>query len=181
MSDLTECVNGREPRAWPGVYVEMRRLGSTIIAGERVDPADGGLTAIVHEAWAKLQQNPPRDGWQSRAHFFGSASHAMRQCLIDQARRRNAAKRRAPGAGCVDPEEIVDSSPGSADQCQRVLEVDSALRELATIDANWAAVAEMKLFGDLPNDMIAERLGTSRRSVERYWVQASEWLRKRLG
>lgn len=180
MRDLTQCVNGQRPQAWPRVYVEMRRLGSAILEGERPHPVDGGLTAIVHEAWTKLQQHPPAEGWQSRAHFFGSASHAMRQSLIDQARRRNAAKRQNGSGGGVDPQGVPARSPNPSDQMVRVLEVDAALKELAITERAWADVAEMKLFGNLPSDLIAERLGISRRTAERHWEQASEWLRRRL-
>ncbi len=180
MNDVTQCVNGQRPEAWPEVYVEMRRLGSTIVGSERPHPVDGGLTAIVHEAWTKLRQNPPSGGWQSRAHFFGSASHAMRQSLIDQARRRNAAKRQEAKTSSIASDSIPAAGADPADQLHRVLEIDAALKELTLLESGWADVAEMKLFGNLPADMIAERLGISRRTAERYWEQASRWLRERL-
>jgi len=180
MNDVTQCVNGQRPDVWPSVYVELRRLGSAVLRGESSLPADGDLTAIVHEAWAKLRQSPPGSGWQSRAHFFGSASRAMRQSLIDQARRRNATKRLHTRAAQLDPDSIPAAAGDPADRFHRIIEIDAALHDLALHERDWADVAEMKLFGNLPMWMIAERLGISRRTAERHWDHASRWLRERL-
>ncbi len=183
MGEITECVNGRRPETWPRVYVEMRRLSSSILQHECSNARREGITAVVHEAWARLQSSPPPMGWDSRAHFFGSACRAMRQALVDEARKSVAAKRRTPGGKAVGAEEASDlRSIGSrAESVQRILDVDAAVAELAKAEPRWAAVAEMKLFGNLPNELIAERLGASRRTIERDWESASQWLRDRLG
>ena len=183
MGDITECVNGRCPDGWPRVYVEMRRLGTTVLQSERSNSLRDGLTAIVNEAWIRLQAHPPPTGWDSRAHYFGSACRAMRQALVDDARRNMAAKRKKSAESSVKAEDSPDEREHRRREAsfQRVLDVDAAIEHLASTDPRRAAVAEMKLFGNLPNDLIAERTGTTRRTVERDWEVASAWLRERLG
>lgn len=182
MGEVTECVNGREPREWQRVYGELRVLGARVLRDERVNgcEGDGGdLTGVVHEAWLKLCASPPARGWESRAHFYGAASRAMRQALVERARKRGALKR--AGRELPLDESAVSGSVASAGALRRAVEVDAALRRLERVEARWAAVAEMKLFGNLPTAMIAERLGVTARTVERDWERASAWLRERMG
>lgn len=183
MGEVTECVNGREPREWQRVYGELRVLGARVLSGERAmgEGADGrDLTGVVHEAWMKLCASPPAGGWESRAHFYGAASRAMRQALVDRARKRGALKR---GGRELPLDESAAAGRGaeSADELRRALEIDAALRKLERVEQRWAQVAEMRLFGNLPTVMIAERLGVTVRTVERDWERASAWLRERMG
>lgn len=178
MGEVTECVNGRAPREWDRVYGELRVVGAAALRGER-GPDRGDLTGVVHDAWLKLSASPPVGGWESRAHFYGAASRAMRQALVERARKRGAQKRDAR-------ETSLDESMGaglaeSDDALRRAAEVDAALKVLERVDARQAAVAEMKLFGNLPPAMIAERLGVTARTVERDWKCAQAWLRERMG
>lgn len=183
MGEVTECVNGREPREWARVYGELRVVGAAVLRGER--GADrGDLTGVVHEAWLKLSASPPRGGWESRAHFFGAASRAMRQALVERARKRGALKRggrELPLDESAAEGAMAEGADESWDALRRAAEVDAALNRLERIEPRWAAVAEMKLFGNLPTGMIAERLGVTARTVERDWERASAWLRERMG
>lgn len=187
MGEVTECVNGREPREWQRVYGELRVLGARVLRDERSSVGgDGGgsgrdLTGVVHEAWLKLSASPPQGGWDSRAHFFGAASRAMRQALVDRARKRSALKREGGAREVPLDESAVAETGAAADGLRRAVEVDAALRRLERVEPRWAAVAEMKLFGNLPPTMIAERLGVTARTVERDWERASAWLRERMG
>jgi DNA-directed RNA polymerase specialized sigma24 family protein len=78
-------------------------------------------------------------------------------------------------------ESVVEGAGEAADGLRRAVEVDAALRKLERVEPRWAAVAEMRLFGNLPTTMIAERLGVTARTVERDWERASAWLRERMG
>lgn len=183
MGEVTECVNGREPREWQRVYGELRVLGAHVLRGERSfgEGSDGGdLTGVVHEAWMKLCASPPEGGWESRAHFYGAASRAMRQALVERARKRGALKRGGRELP-LDESATVRGEGESADQLRRALEIDVGLRKLERVEPRWAQVAEMRLFGNLPTAMIAERLGVTARTVERDWERASGWLRERMG
>lgn len=180
MAEITECVNGRQPHEWPRVYGELRMLGAHVLRGERSSADAGDLTGVVHDAWMKLSASPPANGWESRAHFYGAASRAMRQALVERARKRGALKRRGREMPLDHSREVADGSVDSTESLSRALEVDAALRKLERSEPRQAAVAEMKMFGNLPTAMIAERLGVTPRTVERDWERASAWLRERI-
>ena len=132
-------------------------------------PSTANLTLLVHEAWIKLQRT---QRWKSRAHFFGSASNAMRQVLVDEARKRNTHKRRANQAR-IDPDLLSERTP---DLLEDVLAIDEAISRLATEDERAARVAEMKLFGDITMETIAACLDVTLRTVQRDWRFARAWL-----
>lgn len=132
-------------------------------------PSRANLTLLVHEAWIKLQRT---QRWKSRAHFFGSASNAMRQVLVDEARKRNTHKRRANQAR-IDPDLLSERTP---DLLEDVLAIDEAISRLATEDERAARVAEMKLFGDIPMETIAACLDVTVRTAQRDWRFARAWL-----
>jgi RNA polymerase sigma factor (TIGR02999 family) len=180
MAEVTACVNGERPEDWPLVYSQLRLLGVSVLKGER-NPADANdLTGVVHEAWERLQHGPPGGKWQSRAHFYGAACRAMRQALVDRARRRIALKRSAKETPFHDGMMPDGNPPDEGASLQRALDIDAALRRLERIEPRLAEVAEMRLFGNLPSKMIAERLGVTTRTIERDWERASTWLRERL-
>ncbi len=173
MSDVTKILerarNG-DPQAAndliPLVYQELRNLAAAKMAREAGDHTLQP-TALVHEAWLRLggDQQPV---WQNRAHFFGAAAEAMRRILVDRARRKGRLKR---GSG-VEPESIDDCEIELTAPAEEVLQVDSALENLAAEDPEAAEVVKLRYFVGLPVPKVAEILGMSPRSVDRIWAFA---------
>lgn len=154
----------------PEVYETLRRIAHRHLR-QHAPGVTLGTTAVVHEAYLKLAQG--RGRWSERAHFFALASTAMRQLLVDHARRRNADKR---GAGIahvtlIDAVAIAPENP-SLD----VLALDSALDTLEAIDPNLVRVVECRFFAGLSVAETAEALDRSTRSVERDWARARAYL-----
>ena len=156
------------------VYDELRELARRQLRGERnghtLQP-----TALVHEAYLRLVDG--RDmAWESRAHFFGTAARAMRQILVDHARRRNAVKRGG------DQERVtLDSGIAAEDSVTaEVLDLNDALEKLARHDADLARLVELRFFAGLTLDETAEALGVSRRKTAKDWSVARLWLQREL-
>jgi len=158
----------------PLVYEELRRLAHHHMGGERPDHTLQ-TTALVNEAYLRLadQTNP---SWQNRAHFFALAARAMRQILVNYAKSYRAQKR-GGGALKVDLDEIALISP---EQTTEILDLNEALERLATLDSRKAYVVELKYFGGLKHDEIAEVLKISTVTVRRDWVFAKAWLHNEL-
>jgi RNA polymerase sigma-70 factor (ECF subfamily) len=115
--------------------------------------------------------------WQNRGHFFGVSAQMMRRVLVDIARRRRAGRRGGPGVVHVpvDDVDVPDERP-DAD----LVGLDRALEELAAQDARKAQVVELRFFGGLSMDEIAESLGVSLRTVNNDWAFARAWLYRAL-
>lgn len=159
----------------PAVYEELKRMAHRHLRGDGV-AATLSTTELVHEAYLKLAQGAGTD-WESRAHFFGAASRAMRQVLVDFARRRNAAKR-----GGI--HELV--SLGSHDaaielELDEILSVDAALEQLERVDPRLRSVVELRFFAGLSLEDIARLLDLSTRTVERDWLKARLIILETLG
>jgi RNA polymerase sigma factor (TIGR02999 family) len=158
------------------VQRELRRLAASYLKRER-----GGHTlqptALVNEAYLRLL--PQRSvAWENRAHFFGIAARMMRRVLVDHARRRCAVKR---GDGVMDPISLAGvPAPAPGIDAVDVLALHDALTALAALDARQAAIVEMKYFGGLTVEEIAEALKISVSSVQREWTTAKIWLRHRM-
>ena len=158
----------------PLLYEELRRLAAAKMAHE---PAGHTLqpTALVHEAWLKLNKGAPQV-WHNRAHFFAAAAEAMRQILVDIARRKQAI-RHGGGQQRVDLDGIEiafpDSSAGDRDQ---FLQVHEALNHLTALDPVKAKVVKLRFFVGLTNAQVAELHQVSERTVERAWNFARAWL-----
>lgn len=150
-------------------YEELRRLASTVRRG---DPsATLNPTALVNEAWLKLA-NSPRLATTSRLHFKRIAARAMRQVLVEAARRRNADKRGGEGNHLV----TFDEAHGAV-ACEReLLGLDSALDELARIEPRQAMMVESRFFGGLEIAEIAQLLEVSEATILRDWRAAKAWL-----
>jgi RNA polymerase sigma factor (TIGR02999 family) len=128
-------------------------------------------TALVNEAYLRLaDQTNPR--WQSRAHFFAVAARAMRQILVSYARSQRSQKR-GGGTLRVDLDEVALISP---DESKEIVDLHEALEELSTLDSRRAQVVELKYFGGLNYDEIAEVLKISRITARRDWEFAKVWL-----
>src|SRR5438132_8322299 len=158
----------------PLVYEELRRLAHRHMGGQRPDHTLQ-TTALVNEAYLRLvDQTNPR--WQNRAHFFAVAARAMRQILVSYAR-SNRAQKRGGGALRIELDEAVILSP---EQSKEIVDLDEALERLATLDSRKARVVELKFFGGLNYDEIAEVLKIARRTARRDWEFARIWLYREL-
>ena len=161
-------------RLFPLIYDELRRRAAAYLRRERRDHTLRP-TALVHEAYLRLVGQ--RSGWRNRAQFFGVASQTMRRILVDHARARRAAKR--PGSGLrVDLRE--DAAAVAPAEVDLVL-LDKALDELAALDERQGRVVELRFFGGLSHEEVAETLGVSLATVNRDWRLARAWLHQRVG
>jgi RNA polymerase sigma factor (TIGR02999 family) len=155
-------------------YEELRRLAALV---RRDDPgASLTPTDLVNEAWLKLR-NSPELAATSPLHFRRIAARAMRQVLIEAARRRNADKR-GGGVALVTFDEALDGGPSTADD---LLALDDALDALARIHPRQATLVESRFFGGLEMNEIAELLEVSEATVLRDWRAARAWLANELG
>jgi RNA polymerase sigma factor (TIGR02999 family) len=156
-------------------YEELRRLASTV---KRGDPSNTlSPTALVNEAWLKLAKSPGIAA-QSTLHFKRIAARAMRQLLIEAARRRNAHKRGGDGEAIfVTFDDSLDSAPTCGED---LLALDSALTELARLDPRQAAIVESRFFGGLEISEISTLLGVSEATILRDWRVAKAWLGQAL-
>ncbi len=154
----------------PLVYEELRRVAHHYLSGQRRDQTLQ-TTALVNEAYLRLaDQTNPR--WQNRAHFFAVAARAMRQILVSYARTQQAQKR-GGGALKVDLDEAALVSPGKS---KEIVDLHEALEQLSELDSRKAQVVELKYFGGLNYDEIAEALKISRITARRDWEFAKLWL-----
>ena len=147
----------------PLVYAELRRLArarmSRAPVGQTLQP-----TALVHEAYLKLVADDT-PGWENRAHFFASAAQAMRHILVDQARRRNAAKR-GGGQEHANVDDVdLPIEPPNAD----ILALDRALATLEAEDPRKGQIVALRYFAGLAREEVAQALGISLRTVDREW------------
>jgi len=158
----------------PLVYEELRRLAHHFMEGQRSDHTLQ-TTALVDEAYLRLaDQTKPR--WQNRAHFFAVAARAMRQILVNYAKSSRAQKR-GGGALKVELDEAAIVSP---EQSQAIVDLHEALERLGALDSRKARVVELKYFGGLNHDEIAEVMKISTVTVRRDWVFAKAWLHNEL-
>ena len=156
------------------VYAELRRRAATYIRRERIDHTLQP-TALVNEAYLRLM-GQERVVWQDRAHFFAIAAQMMRRILVDYARGRGRAKRFA-AAIRVDLDDRIAAAESR--DCELLL-VDRALTELTAIDPRQGQIVELRYFGGLNDDEVAEALGVSRSTITREWRIAKGWLYRRI-
>lgn len=155
-------------------YEELRRLASSV--GRNEPGATLGPTALVHEAWLKLAPSL-RMAPASELHFKRIAARAMRQVLVEAARRRRADKRGGPAAAIVTFDESLDAAASSAED---VLGLDEALNGLMKLEPRQAQVVECRFFGGLDVAETATLLGISEATVLRDWRAARAWLAREL-
>src|SRR5213596_427267 len=154
----------------PLVYEELRRIAHHHMGGQRPDHTLQ-TTALVNEAYLRLaDQTNPR--WQNRAHFFAVAARAMRPILVSYARGQRSQKR-GGGALKVELDEVAVVSP---EESKEIVDLHEALERLTTLDSRKAQVVELKYFGGLNYDEMAEVLKISRITVRRDWEFAKVWL-----
>lgn len=163
-----------EARLLPLVYEELRRRANSMMrresAAHTLQP-----TALVHEAYMRMIRQENVD-WQGRTHFYALSSQMMRRVLVDHARGRMRQKR---GGDAV--KVSIDSGLQlSVQRDPDVLALDAALTRLATLDPRQARIVEMRFFGGMTVQDVAQVLGTSKRSIEAEWTMIKAWLRREL-
>ena len=169
----------------PLVYDELRRIAASYVRGERPGQTIQA-TALVNEAFVRLAGERARH-FNGRTHFLAIAALSMRQILVQRARARNAIKRGGgPQRVTLDDANVAqrggrlqparDRAPGDID----VLALDEALSRLAALDAELAKVVELRYFGGLTVEEVADVMGTSPATVKRQWALARAWLKRAL-
>lgn len=154
------------------LYGELRRLAQSYLSRENPGHTLQG-TALVHEAYVRLMGQASVD-WQSRGHFFAVAAQAMRRILVEHARKQNRAKRN-PGFKIQLDESMLLGGDYSV-----YSDLDDALNRLAALDNRRAQVVELRFFGGLSGEEIAQHLSVSPATVQRDWLIARSWLYREL-
>ena len=159
----------------PLVQDELRRAAHRYIRNE----APGQTlqtTALVNEAFVRLIGGAKVD-WKDRAHFFAVSANTMRRILVDSARAR-ITERRGGGRPHLSLDDALDGQPSRPNE---LVQLDEALAALAQLDARKAKVVEMRFFGGLSIEEIAEVLKLSEKTVLRDWSMARAWLSREIG
>lgn len=156
------------------VYEDVRAIARARVArfgvGSTLD-----TTAVVHEAYLKLARHGEM-AWEDRQHFFAVASAAMRQVLLDHARRHLSLKR-GGGAAHV---PLTEADAAVDVQARDIVALDAALTRLAALDAQLARVVELRFFGGLTVEEVAQTLQVSEATVKRAWRRARAFLHREL-
>lgn len=154
----------------PLIQPELQRLAHHYMSRERAGHTLQ-TTALVDDAYLRLADNSHPE-WQNRAHFFAAAAQLMRRIMVDHARRRQAQKR---GGGAV-MVALDEATAASESRAAELLELDEAMEKLAIFDRRKADVVEMRYFGGLTMEEIAEVLKIHVNTVTRDWTAARAWL-----
>ena len=183
MTDITQILSQIEqgdPSAaeqlLPLVYDELRKLAGAKLGNEKPGQTLQA-TALVHEAYLRLVDVEEAQHWNSRGHFFGAASEAMRRILVESARRRKSAKH----GGDLDRQDLATSQLVAPAECGNLIALDEALDELAKEDADSAELVKLRYFAGLTVNQAAELLGVSPRKADFMWAFARSWLRRAIG
>jgi RNA polymerase sigma factor (TIGR02999 family) len=158
----------------PLVYQELRRMASRYM-GQQPTGHTLQTTALINEAYLRLVEQEDKR-WENRAHFFGVAAQAMRHILVDYARTQNRTKR-GGGARPVPLDEVLTIC---SERSAELIALDDALKELAKLDERQSKVVELRFFGGLTEEEIAEVLKVSPRTVSNDWSLARSWLLREL-
>lgn len=185
MSDVTQLLTALEQgetraaeELLPLVYEELRCLAasefSRLPAGQTLQ-----ATALVHEAWLRLMPSNPAESapkWQGRRHFFGAAARAMRNILVERARRKQRPKH-GGHLQRVDMEEVQLAYPMRPEE---LLALDAALAQLEQFDPQAAELVNVRFFAGLTQQQAADLLGVSKRTADRLWSFARAFLFKEI-
>ncbi|MCH9646726.1 MAG: sigma-70 family RNA polymerase sigma factor [Deltaproteobacteria bacterium] len=164
----------------PLIYRQLHNIAVGYFSQERSDHTLQP-TIVVHEAFLRLrgptgaEANEHPKGtkkWENRRHFFGIAARLMRQVLVDYARQKNRLKRGSE----AELISLTEAPERFAETPRGILAIDHALEKLRKEDARKASVVELRFFGGLDNDELADFLGVSKRTIIREWLRARAWL-----
>lgn len=158
----------------PVVYDELRRLAQRYLSRERPGHTLQ-TTALVHEAYLRLVDQRSVN-WQNRAQFFGIAAQMMRRILINHAKDRHAKKRQGYAARVSLDDAVSFFEQRELD----LVALDEALNGLALLDPQQTQIVELRFFGGLTIEEVAEVLGLSPATIKREWDSAKLWLRRQL-
>ena len=173
LQDWTGGDQAAADKLMPLVYEELRHLAHQYMRHEK--PGHTLQTsALVNEAYVRLVKQ--RVQWENRAHFFGIAARLMRQILVDQARRRNYAKR---GGGAIRV-SLNDATAVAEEQSVNVVALDDALKTLEQTDPRKSQIVELRFFGGMSIEETAKALKISPGTVMREWTFARAWLRNEM-
>ncbi len=180
MSEATEILSAMEAgeagaadRLLPLLYDELRRLAHAQMAAERPGQTLDA-TALVHEAYVRLVGSGQPISFANRRHFFGAAAEAMRRILVENARRKNQLKH---GRG---HQRVELTDPPAPAPDEDLVALDEALSLLAREDPASARVVELRYFGGLSHEQVAETLGVTVYEARQKWAYARAWLKDAL-
>lgn len=172
--DWSEGDQDAPNRLMPLVYEELRRLAHQYLQRERPDHTLQA-TSLVHEAYLRLVDQGTTT-WQNRAHFFAVSAQVMRRILVDYARTHRAEKR----GGNWDKLAFEEALAPSAERRVDLVALDDALKDLLELDPRQSQIVELRFFGGLSIEELAEVLQVSPRTVKREWRIAKAWLRRAM-
>ncbi|WP_417737571.1 sigma-70 family RNA polymerase sigma factor [Rosistilla oblonga] len=162
-------------RLMPEVYDQLRRLAQSMLNQESpshtLQP-----TALVNETYLRMADQTRVD-WQGKSHFFAIGAKMMRRILVDHARGKNRHKR----GGQSRRIPLSDDMRVTKQKDEDVLAIEDALAKLATLDPRQAQIVELRFYGGLTVEEVANVLGVSKRTVEAEWTMLRAWLRRELG
>ena len=159
-----------ESKLFELLYSDLRRVAVAYLGRERRDHTLQP-TALLHEAYLRLAGQGAKD-WKNRSHFVAVAAQAMRYVLVDWARAKSARKR----GGRMHRIDLDSAQAFTEAWPEQLLDLDTALHQLSQQHERYARVVEMRFFGGLTDEEIAEVLGVSDRTVGRDWEFARAWL-----
>lgn len=183
MTDVTQLINKAQSgdkesldKLLPLIYDELRRVAANQLRAERENHTLQA-TALVHEAYLRLLEQHEVD-WQNRAHFFSIAAEMMRRILVNYAIQRNA-KKRGDGITRISLDDAISFSSNN-DEDLDLVSLDAALKRLAEFDETQARIVELRFFGGLTVEEVAEVMNISESTVKREWKMAKAWLKTQL-
>ena len=159
----------------PLVEAELRQLARRYLQRERPGHVLQA-TALVNEAFIRLL-NWREVNWQNRAHFVAMAARLMRNVLVDISRRRA----KGPDGHTIRLADMADAAGVVSDRSRDLVAIDDALRSLAELDSRKAQIVELRFFGGLRLEEIAEVIGLAPITVSREWAKARAWLHREIG
>lgn len=174
LADATTGDSSADERVWALVYDELHRIAHRELASER-EGHTLSTTALIHEAYFKLVDHE-RTARRDRAHFYALACRAMRQVLVDHARRRNALKRHGGWRRVTLDDDVGAVGPEADD----LVALDEALTRLGEYNERLGRVVELRFYGGLTTEEVAELLDVDARTVERDWHRAKAYLYRML-
>jgi RNA polymerase sigma factor (TIGR02999 family) len=172
-----KTITEKQPAAdlLPDVYAELRRLAAALSGrlqpGQTLQP-----TALVHEAYLRLVRNED-PGWEGRRHFFGAAAQAMREILIEQARRKATLKH----GGTFERIELRDGLAVIEPPADDLLALDEAIQQLQSAKPHLAEIVMLRYYTGLTFEETASVVGRSVSTIKREWRFARAWLARQLG
>jgi RNA polymerase sigma factor (TIGR02999 family) len=176
MDPAKNIPQGQADEMFSAAYEELRRLATSVKRGDH--SATLNPTALVNEAWLRLRASVPPLAADSPIYFKRIAARAMRQILIEAARRRQAQKR--GGAALLAFDDARAIAAASAANAEEVLALDRALIELASLAPRQAQIVEARFFGGLQTPELVQSFGVSEATITREWRMARAWLACRI-